>query len=100
LQVETARLHLRRHEAAAAEPLLLEALADLRRSYPEHGWRIAGVKSLLGEALTDLGRYDEADALLRDAAQDLPERAGPCGRETPLNRERLARLAAARGGQH
>jgi eukaryotic-like serine/threonine-protein kinase len=92
LKTEVARLHLLRHEAAAAEPLLREALTTLRRTYPERGWRIGGVRSLLGEALTELGRYAEAETFLREAAEALPSRAGPCGRETQPNRERLARL--------
>ncbi|MBI2512533.1 MAG: serine/threonine protein kinase [Opitutae bacterium] len=96
LKTEWARLHLARREAAQAEPLLREALTTLRRSYAEDGWRISAVKSLLGAALLDLGRTDEAEPLLRDAATHLPARAGPCGRETQPNRERLERLQAMR----
>ncbi len=96
LKSEIARLNLLRGDAAAAEPLLREALTSLRRSYPENGWRVGVVKSLLGGALTELGRYAEAETLLRAAAQALPARAGPCGRETQPNRERFARLEVAR----
>jgi len=96
LKVERARLHLLHHEPTAAVPLLRDALANLRQSYPEHGWRIGSIKSLLGEALTEVGSFAEAEALLRDAASDLPDRAGPCGRETQPNRDRLARLEVAR----
>lgn len=97
LKIEMARVHLARGAAAAAEPLLREAVTALRRTYPEEGWRVASAKSLLGGALLELGRLDEAEPLLREAAQALPTRAGPCGRETEPNRERLARLIAARG---
>lgn len=96
LKVEWARLHLLHHEPSADVPLLRDALANLRQSYPEHGWRIGSIKSLLGEALTEVGSYAEAEALLRDAASDLPDRAGPCGREKQPNRDRLARLEVAR----
>jgi tetratricopeptide (TPR) repeat protein len=74
LKIERARIHLLRGEAAVAEPLLRDALGALRRSYPEHGWRIAAVKSLLGGALTELGRFAEAEAFLLEAEKALPRR--------------------------
>ncbi|MBX3737845.1 MAG: protein kinase [Candidatus Didemnitutus sp.] len=97
LKIEAGRVQVLRHAGAAAEPLLRDALVLLRRSYPEGSWRVCAVKSLLGSALTDLGRYAEAETLLKEAERGLPVIAGPCGNETAPNRERLARLYAAWG---
>jgi hypothetical protein len=72
--------------------LLRDALTVLRHSYPEAGWRVSTVKSLLGGALAGLGRYAEAETLLLEAFKGIPVRAGPCGREAQPTRARLIRL--------
>ncbi|MHC5024459.1 MAG: protein kinase domain-containing protein [Planctomycetota bacterium] len=60
---------------AEAEPVLREALA-LRRDIlePDH-WLLGNTMSLLGEALTGLGEYEEAEALLTEGYQRIRDRA-------------------------
>jgi serine/threonine protein kinase len=77
LMVNRARVHLARGDAKAAEPLLARALRIRRRAFPEDDWRIAVTKSILGQSLTVLARYREAEALLVDADRvlnDAPSR--------------------------
>ncbi len=92
LKVNLARLHLARGEPANAEPLLRQALEVYKLKLPEKDWRVGSAESLLGAALTKLGRYDEAEPLLLEAGSALPEGPGPRGREARANRERLAAL--------
>ncbi len=89
--VTLARVDLARNEPDAAEPLLRRALAIGERSYRAGDWRVAATQSVLGEALTALRRFDEADQLLRAAARDLRDVPGREGRAA---RETVARLAA------
>lgn len=63
-KVTLARVHLARRQAAEAEPLLRQALRIRQHAFPESDWRIGVTKSLLGDALTSLARYDEAERLL------------------------------------
>jgi serine/threonine protein kinase/tetratricopeptide (TPR) repeat protein len=95
-QINLARVDLRRKDFAAAEPLLRHALQVRRRAFPEGNWRTAVAESLLGEALTGLGRYGEAEGLLREADAALKDVPGQQGREARLTKERLAALSAAR----
>ncbi len=91
-KVNLARVQLARKDAASAERLLWQALEIRRRAFPEGDWRIAVAKSLLGEALTSLGRYDEAERLLLEAKAILKEGRGPEGREASATAERLDAL--------
>ena len=67
-----------------------------RRAFAEGNWRTAVAESLLGEALTGLGQYDEAERMLREADAALKDVPGQQGREAHLTKERLAALSAAR----
>ena len=96
-KVNLARVQLARKDAASAEALLRQALQIRRRAFPEGDWRIAVVKSLLGEALTSLGRRDEAERLLLEAKDVLKDGPGQEGREARSNAERLAALYKSRG---
>jgi tetratricopeptide (TPR) repeat protein len=87
---------LARKDAAAAEPLLRQALEIRRGALPEGDWRIATAESLLGEALASLGRYDEAGRLLLEAKASLKDGPGPEGREAKANADRLRALDTAR----
>ena len=95
-RVNLARVHLARMEAASAEPLLRAALAVRRKSLPKGDWRTATAESLLGEALTSLGRYDEAERLLLEARSALKDGPGPEGREAKSTAARLVALSRAR----
>jgi eukaryotic-like serine/threonine-protein kinase len=95
-EVNLARVELARKHAAAAEPLLRQGLEVRRGALPAGDWRIATAESLLGEALTSLGRYDEAAILLLDAKASLRDGPGPEGREAKANAGRLAALERAR----
>lgn len=94
-KVNLARVELAQKHAAAAEPLLRQALQIRRRTYPEGDWRIAATKSVLGEALTSLGRYDEAQRLLLEAKGILKDGPGPEGREAKSTADRLGALHTA-----
>jgi hypothetical protein len=68
-----------------------------RRVYAESDWRVGVTKSLLGEALTALGRYEEAERMLLDAGSGLKDVPGRQGREAKATRARLAALYEACG---
>ena len=91
-RVNLARLLLMRKKAAEAEPLLRQALEIRMKAFPEGDWRIATAKSLLGEALTAMGRYDEAERFLLEAKRVLKDGPGQEGREAKSTAERLAAL--------
>ena len=93
--VNLSRLQLARGEADKAEPTLRHALELRQGLYPAEDWRIAQVKSLLGEALTKQTRYAEAETLLLDAVNLLKPIPGPQAQEAADNRARLASLYAA-----
>ncbi|HEY6148655.1 MAG TPA: serine/threonine-protein kinase, partial [Thermoanaerobaculia bacterium] len=95
-QVNLARVELRLKDPASAETLLRHALQVRRHAFGEGNWRTAVAESLLGEALTGLGRYDEAERMLRVADASLKDVPGQQGREAQLTRARLAALSAAR----
>ena len=91
-----ARLQLVRGEWKEAEPILRRAVAVRRKTFPAGDWRTAQAESLLGEALVQRGSYEEAEGLLKGAAANLKEGAGPQGSEAAANRERLESLARVR----
>ena len=92
-----ARVHLARKDAAAAESLLREALAIRQRAYPAGHWRIGEAEGLLGETLSALGRYDEAEGMLLDAHRLLKDGPGWEGREAKATLLRLVALYEAWG---
>jgi tetratricopeptide (TPR) repeat protein len=99
--------YLARNEPGQAEAPLREGLrirllaADLvparRRTYPEDDWSPGATRSLLGAALTVLGRYDEAETMLLDARRDLEAMPVPPERELKQTLARLDRLYEAWG---
>ena len=70
-----------RKEPAAAEALLREGLRirarrpaivpGRRRTLLDDDWSVGATKSLLGAALVEIGRYEEAETLLLEARRDL-----------------------------
>ena len=62
-----ADIYLRQRRFTEAETLLRNALAIRRENFPEEHTLISEAKSGLGEALTNLGNYAEAESLLLDA---------------------------------
>jgi hypothetical protein len=62
--VHQGALLLKADDPGAAEPLLRECLAIRVSVLPPGDWLIADTKSMLGEALSRLGRFDEAEPLL------------------------------------
>ena len=95
LRVNLARVHLAAGDAPAAEPLLRDGLRIRRRAYPAGDWRIAAAESVLGETLTRLGRYEEAETLLLAASRVLKDVGGAQGRDAAATRTRLAALYEA-----
>ncbi len=91
-----ARVYLAMHDAARAEPLLRQSLEARRKAYAGNDWRTATTISLLGEALTALRRFPEAERLLLEAKAVLKDGPGREGREARATQSRLAALSAAR----
>ncbi len=84
---------------AEAEQLVRESLPINIRIRGENHWRTAEARSLLGEALAGLERYDEAETHLLDGHAGL-DASLPGGRRTkklPPSIERLVRLYDAWG---
>jgi serine/threonine protein kinase/Tfp pilus assembly protein PilF len=79
---------------AAGEPLLREAVRILRAKVPAGDRRLAAAQSALGECLTRLGRFGEAEALLVESLAVLDDAETA---ETGEARARLAALHAASG---
>jgi tetratricopeptide (TPR) repeat protein len=90
------RVALARGDAAGAAQTLADAAARQRATLPATDWRIAATDSALGEAMTRLGRYEDAERLLTDAAKVLKDVPGRQGREAAMNTRRLAELRAVR----
>lgn len=90
------RVELARGDPASAERLLRQALETRRAALPEDDWRTAVAESLLGEALTSLGRLEEAGRLLVAARLRLKDGPGTEGREARATDDRIAALNAAR----
>jgi tetratricopeptide (TPR) repeat protein len=90
------RVQLCRREFEAAAATLRDAADRQRAALPAGDWRVESTSSALGEALTGLGRYDEAERLLTTAAGVLKTDApGRQGRDAALNQRRLEALRAA-----
>jgi tetratricopeptide (TPR) repeat protein len=93
---ELARLgdqHRRAGNAAAAEPLLREALAIAEADFPHDGPKVASALNSLGLLCKDLARYDEARALY-ERALAIVERAEP----SEVNSQEIACLYHNLGG--
>jgi serine/threonine-protein kinase len=93
-----AKVALDQGRAADAEPLLREALACRASLEPTHADRVF-VERDLGRCLTRLGRYDEAETLLRSARSRCEQGVGL---DHPLAQgvqRALDELAAARAGK-
>ena len=87
-----ARVRIAEGDAAGAEPLLRRALEMRQRAFPDSDWRVGAARSLLGAALTALGRFEEAETMLLDAEKSLKPGLSPEGRDASATRERLAVL--------
>ena len=85
--IQSASVRLAGGEPAKAEALLRQALEirahspgvvpSRRRTLAEHDWNLAATKSLLGETLVALQRYDEAERILLEARDDLADASSP-----------------------
>ncbi len=92
---ELGRVHVDRGDANVAEGLFREVLVVHTRAFGERDWRVAATKSLLGDALTRLKHYAEAEPLLLDAAHVLRYVPGEQGRAASATAERLLALYTA-----
>lgn len=71
-----AALRLNNGKAAAAEPLLREALDIQRSALPEGHWQTAKTEGQLGRCLIYLGQFDKAAGLLQSSYVALQRRWG------------------------
>ncbi|MCP4550421.1 MAG: tetratricopeptide repeat protein, partial [bacterium] len=78
----------------AAETLLREGLGIRRRKLLGH-WLVAHAESALGECLTELERYAEAEALLLRSYPQIKERHGEHDQKTLQALDRLIDLYRA-----
>lgn len=79
-----------------SEALLREALALRETGLPASHWHIAETRGLLGEVLTRLGRFTEAEPLLAASRDVLEEYSDADGARARRARERLDALNRAR----
>src|SRR5262249_55324750 len=97
--INLGRVQLARRPFGAAEALIREGLEiwcgapglvpSRRRAFLEDDWSIGATKSLLGAALTGLGRYPEAESMLVEARTDLAALSSPPARDVKLTESRL-----------
>jgi tetratricopeptide (TPR) repeat protein len=74
-QLNLARNLLRQRKGRDAERILTQVVAMFQQTpLPSSGWRAFEAKALLGRALLDQEKYDEAEALLRAGYQGLKVR--------------------------
>ena len=93
--VGLARIQVARGRAAAAEPALRHALRVRESKLPPDDYRIGSAKSLLGAALTQRRRYEEAKTLLIDAHRILAAASATGGKAAREDAEAtLPRLVA------
>jgi tetratricopeptide (TPR) repeat protein len=93
-----ADVYLRQGRFAKAETLLRDALAIRRENLPEGHTLISEAKSGLGEALTNLGNYAEAESLLLDAHTGFLNERGADDPRTKKAAELLTGLENRRAG--
>ena len=94
---DLANLKKTRGEIAQAEPLVREALRIKRATLPKDHLEVAMMESFLGGCLTDLGRYDEAEALLVESYPAIRAVNGVQGRKTRGALQRIIRLFEVQG---
>lgn len=92
-----ARLLTQQARATEAKPFAVEALAILESTLPPGNKRIAEAQSVLGNCLSRLGHFDEAEPLLIEAKDVLQERRGLRHRHTREALEGLVLLYEAWG---
>lgn len=92
LLYQLARIDLAEQDATTAETRLRDALQRQQRAWRADDWRTAATRSALGETLTALRRYQEAEHLLIEANAVLKDVPGRQGREAAATRARLAAL--------
>jgi serine/threonine protein kinase/Tfp pilus assembly protein PilF len=105
--INRAALELERGGPADAEAWLRQALVirtlapgvvpSRRRTLIEHEWNLPATRSLLGEALVALGRYDEAETLLLAARGELAALPSPPVPDLNATYRRLVTLYTAWG---
>jgi hypothetical protein len=83
--------------AAAAEKVMRKGIEILHRSLQPGHWEIYRAESILGDCLTQLGEYEEAEQLLLRSYEGLVATLGSGHRMTVDARERLARLNSLAG---
>ena len=91
--VRVARLRRAQRRATEAEAAAREALEIRERIYPPDDFRVAKVRSLLGAALTDLERFDEAERLLLAAFHALDGKRGALGAGPSRIADTVGRMA-------
>ena len=74
-----------RGDAAGCERLVAEALAAMRKTWPEDHPRVVQAKGYLGGALVAQRRWQEAGPLLREAQAKLRESVSTHDRRVPSN---------------
>ncbi len=84
-------------KASAAEPVLRECLRMRAESLPEQHWQRANAASLLGECLTGLSAYDEAEQLLVDSHSVISAQLGETDQRTLAALRRIIALYDASG---
>ena len=93
-----ATLSLRGDNLPQAEGGIRQALEIFRETLPEGHWRIADATSVFGQCLVAMGRYEEAEPLLRGSYLILESELGPNARQTREAQGRLEQLKAATSG--
>ncbi len=89
---DLAALALATSDLATASTLLDQALLTLRLTKDPGSWEIAEGESLLGELLTQQGRYAEAEPLLKSSYEVIRKIRGEQAIYTRLARARLVKL--------
>jgi serine/threonine protein kinase/tetratricopeptide (TPR) repeat protein len=91
------RVYLAKGDAVTAEPLFRRSLAARLHAYGDNDWRVGMSRSLLGAALTSLGRHEEAEQELLAARRLLKDVPGQQAREARATLTRLRALYDAWG---
>ncbi|MEM7586980.1 MAG: serine/threonine-protein kinase [Acidobacteriota bacterium] len=90
-QLGLARALMASGRAETAEPVFRQAL-DIWRRWPTEEWlMLGGTKSLLGNCLASLERFEEAEELLLESYMSFEQRQGP---EHPITQRALRRVVA------
>lgn len=87
----------KRGQTAKAYSLLSDCLKILADNLPQSRMRHAHIQSKLGDCLTELGRYTEAEEHLTQSQPVLETDFGPDHKQTHAGRDRLVRLYEAWG---